>query len=541
MRYLAISLAVAVGGLALIAGANRRYAPEMYEPGYMGTVAEAFVAGENYAVFDLNINIRKLRDEHLKRMPERPSLIVLGASQWQEASASLIHHRGYYNAHVHRDYYEDMLGMVELLVRHDKLPRDLVITVRDRLFTPVAERSDYLWLPGIPYFQAMAKRLSLREHSLVETVPLQRPRELLSLAMLFGNVTRWHNASDWPYPTAADQHARLDLLKPDGSIRWSDEHQALFTPARAQKLALAHAEANRSKPPAIDPRGVEALDTLLSYLTLRGVKVHLAHPPFNPIYFEAIKGSAYVEGLKRVEAVTRELAAKHKATLVGSFDPADLGCTADMFIDAEHSQAPCLSNLLAEIANTIDLPAAEPLPRTVSDAKRRAIRSHLIATASGWMPRESTPSGHGAAAAREPLSPLPEPVAVAPPAVAAKPLRPMVAALPAVSSRVTEADRLPPATPGQNADTPATAQAIGEAAEEPAVTLTRPATTLPPAPLAEIEPAPRRVPPRKLAKTAHPRAQAAVRRTAKAPPKRDRPLRIATGSPKLVWPGDRPR
>ena len=93
--YLASALAITAGALGVISEANRRYAPEMYRTDYMETVADAFESGESFAVFDLNINIRKLRDEQLKRLDAKPGVIVLGASQWQEASADLMPGRSY--------------------------------------------------------------------------------------------------------------------------------------------------------------------------------------------------------------------------------------------------------------------------------------------------------------------------------------------------------------------------------------------------------------------------------------------------------------
>lgn len=352
--YLASTIAMTAAGLFAIAEVNRRYAPEMYGSNYMSGVAEALSNGESYGVFDLNINIRSLREEQFKRLPKAPAITVLGASQWQEAGADLIPRQGYMNAHVHRDYYEDVVGMVELMARHDRLPKDLVITIRDRIFTPVSKRTDYLWLPGIEYYQKATKRFQLEPLTFWETQPLQRARELISLQMLFANATRWHNATEWPYPTFSKNSDTLDLLHPDGSITWSRQHQALFTQTRARRLAIAHAEANKYRPPEIDPKGVEAIDRVLSYLGVRGVRVHLAHPPFNPIYFEQVRDTPYMSGLRQVAEVTRELAQKHKLGLVGSFDPADLGCTAEMYIDAEHSNAGCLQALLGDVVRSID-------------------------------------------------------------------------------------------------------------------------------------------------------------------------------------------
>ncbi|MBS0241518.1 MAG: hypothetical protein JSS20_05025 [Proteobacteria bacterium] len=377
-RYLAATLALTLCGVGAIAEANRRYAPELHDPAYMASIAETHAAGESYAVFDLNINIRKLREEQIKRLPAKPELVILGASQWQEAGADLEPGRKYFNAHVHRDYYEDILGVVDLLVRNDRLPRDLVITLRDKIFTPPNHRQDFLWLPTIPYYHAMADRLDLPHLSLTEQHLLQRPRELVSFATLFSNVTRWHNANDWPYPTTSSQLATLDILRPDGSIVWSKQHQAIFTQERSRKQALAMAEASRNKPVMIDPRGVEAVDRVLAYLAVRGVRVHLGQPPFNPIFFDAIKDSPYMEGLHQIEAITRELAEKHKLATFGSFDPAELGCTADMFIDAEHSNARCLSRLLADLDKTID---PSGIPVASAAAERAAIAAVSVAAA----------------------------------------------------------------------------------------------------------------------------------------------------------------
>jgi hypothetical protein len=522
--YLASALAMTVGALGLVVEANRRYAPEMYRPAYMETVADAFASGEGFAVFDLNINIRKLREEQWKRLSHTPALVVLGASQWQEATASLIPDRDYLNGHVHRDYYEDVLGMVELLVRYDRLPKDLVITIRDRLFTPVGERTDYLWLPGIPYYQAMARRLGVEPLGLMETQPLQRPRELLSLPMLFGNASRWHNAIEWPDPTAKQRHEALDVLNPDGSITWSENHQALFTQQRSEKVSLAHAELNRQSPPKIDPKGVEALDRLLSYLAIRNVKVHLAHPPFNPIYWERVQGSPYMDGLRQVEAVTRELAEKHKLALVGGFDPGGLGCTEEMFIDAEHSNASCLRPLLADISRSIDLPAKPAAPGNPTAEARRALRSKQTLAASGWMGGES-------------MVERIDSVSVPPP-------MPVARSLPEQPKGDRYRFDVAPAAAVERVETPSAADdhtaevmpggGTRSAAVTPAPPMTRRAAPMPSTPLGQPVPSlSRRLAEKRSIARSRP-ARAAIRNSIPAKPM------TAAVTPRLVWPGDRP-
>lgn len=350
-KHLVGAFAIAVMALGPVMEANRRYAPERYQPDTIARVADAFEVGASYAIFDLNIDFRKLREEQIKRLSRKPELVVLGGGQWREAGANLVPDRGYLNLHVPLDYYDDALGMVELLVRQDKLPKDLVITLRDGFFMPAAARSDSGWLSGFANYQAMGARLSLAPLSLWERYPLQSSGELMSPVMLYANALRWHTANERPGPTFRKRYAALDVLLPDGSISWSDEHLALMTRERAKRLAIANADAQRTNPPAIDPRGVEALDRLLSYLGVRNVAVHLALPPFNPIFFDRIQDSPYMEELGQVEAVTRELAEKHKLAIVGSFDPNKVGCTTDMFIDAENASAACIGKVLADVVS----------------------------------------------------------------------------------------------------------------------------------------------------------------------------------------------
>jgi hypothetical protein len=342
-----LGVLTAVGVSGVIYG-NTTFAPEMYSdagPVEMGT---AMAKGKNVALFDLNFNIREMRDAHIAQMQSVPDVVVLGASHWQEADASLLPNKAYYNAHVHRDYYEDMLGVTEMFYRHGKLPRQMIISIRDNLFTDVKDRKDHLWLPGAPYARMMSERLALEPLGHWDTKPVQRWREMLSLQMLYGNVSRWYLASEKPHATDSRYFTGLDTLLPDGSIVWSRQHQQLFTADRAKNLSISFADQNMNAPPPLDAKGIEAIDTLLAFLKRKNVEVFLTHPPFNPIYFDRVRNTPYMEGLRKIEEVTASFGKKYGLRTIGGFDPAKLGCTSDMFIDAEHANSDCLRSIFKQ-------------------------------------------------------------------------------------------------------------------------------------------------------------------------------------------------
>jgi hypothetical protein len=346
VHYLLAVAAVAVTLLIALAGANYALNPYLYSPGYKAEVAAAFERGSNFAVFDLNFDMRALRREHIARMQLTPEVVVLGGGHWQEAHAGLMPHARFYNAHVQRDYAEDILAVAELLVRHERLPRTMIIGIRDRTFSPPASRADWWWQSFLPEYRAMANRLGAEPVRWSETLSAGHLRGLVSFRLFRTYFQRWLTADVTPGPTRESTLNAMDLLLPDGSIRWSQQHQAMFTPEFAMADAAQAARQRKSEVLPVDGRAVEALDRLIGFLRGQGVRVVLAHSPLHPALLEQLAGTPYRESLARIIAATQTLADNHGLKVVGSFDANDVGCTAPMFIDREHANADCLRQVI---------------------------------------------------------------------------------------------------------------------------------------------------------------------------------------------------
>ena len=346
LKNIGIVVACTLAGCVAVWQLNKLYAPMLFDDNLIDNVAKVHTEGQNFGVFDLNINIRDLRNATISKMKQAPDAIVMGASHWQEAHVDLVPGINFYNSHVHRDYYEDMLAVAQMYVQHNRLPKEVIIAIRDKLFTPVEDRTDFLWYPGIKYYRKMAQRLGIKPHSYFKTMEVQTWRELLSLPLLWENIHREFLAKEMPHATEKNKFDGLDVLLPGGSIIWSREHQATFTRARARQEALAFAEASKYAPPKIDPIGVESIDKLLNFLQSEGVRIVLAHPPFNPEFYDEVAGTPYMQGLEKVKELTKSYARKYNLPIIGSFDPREVGCDAKMYIDAEHSNATCLGKLL---------------------------------------------------------------------------------------------------------------------------------------------------------------------------------------------------
>ncbi|HEX2727273.1 MAG TPA: hypothetical protein VHN20_15745 [Beijerinckiaceae bacterium] len=359
VQYLLAVAAVVATLLSALAAANYALNPYLYSPGYKADVAAAFERGSSFAVFDLNFDMRALRREHIARMQVTPDVVVLGGEQWQEAHAGLMPHVRFYNAHVHRDYAEDILAVTELLVRHERLPRTMIIGIRDRTFSPPATRADWWWKFFLPEYRAMANRIGAEQFRWTETLSAAYLRELLSFRLFRTRFGRWLTADAMPGPTRETTLDDMDLLLPDGSIQWSRRHQALFGPDFAMADVTQAATRRKNDVLPIDDRAVEAMDRLIGFLRGQGVRVVLAYAPLHPALHEQLAGTPYREGLARIAATVEKLSDRHGLEVVGSFDARAAGCMASMFIDGEHANADCLRRLIGQVPAGV----AERAPR----------------------------------------------------------------------------------------------------------------------------------------------------------------------------------
>jgi len=336
MKYVLLVAMLFVIGLFAVFSANKFLAPVLNDEKKVTEVG------------NLNIETRGLKHSLIEGLPKVPELAVLGASHWQEAPASLAGDVHMFNAHVHRDYFEDILGVTNMFVRVGKLPKKMIITIRDNQFKPFHKRTDWLWVPIMKDYQEMATRLNLPVMEYYPNGMTPQVRQKLSLPLLKANVERYLEAPVAPGATDLRVHPTLDTLHPDGSITWSTLHQHAFTPERARAEALAHAYAQRPNAPGIDPIGRQSVDATLAFLKEQGVQVYLAHPPFNPIYWDAVQGSPYMDGINDIRQMTLDWSEKYDMPMVGGFDPAKTGCTADMYIDGEHSNSVCLGKIITQ-------------------------------------------------------------------------------------------------------------------------------------------------------------------------------------------------
>jgi len=341
---------IVVVALGIVALTNFITSPFVYSQDALDEIATALENDRNYAIYDPNIEWRGLRRAHVNRLSEAPDVIAFGGSRWQEANGDLFPNQAFVNAHVHSDYAEDMLAISELLVRNDVAPKLLILSLRYVTFEPIADRTHEGWKNLIPEYRAMASRLGVDdEYGWFETAPLSKWNSLFSVGDMMRRLERSWSTVGATGPTDADVLPDRDIVLSDGSLRWSEEHAALYTPSYARADAMKRAERNRDRALDVDLRLVTAFEKLLAFWRDRDVRVVLAQTPFHPAFYDAMRGRQFGDRLDWVEDLARRFSTDYGVQVIGSFDAKRVGCPEDEFIDWHHGTPACLQRVIDQM------------------------------------------------------------------------------------------------------------------------------------------------------------------------------------------------
>lgn len=350
VRYLTALIGVVAVVFVGIGLANYLLNPLDYSEQYTHQVALYHAAGKNFANYDPNINMRALRAEEIRTMTAAPDVVVLGGSRWQEARANLLTgNRTFFNAHVHNDYVEDALALVQILDEAGRLPHTLILSERFATFEPLSQRDSQEWIAWAPEYRRMAQRLGIPQDPVLQTLPTAQVAGLFSAPALFDRVREVVMKHDVPQATTATQLTDLDIFAADGTLHWSRQNIAAFGGGFLKNNIRSQLALLEDTAPIVDPGMVAAMTKLIIFLQSRGVQVVMALTPYQPDFYAGVQGHPYARSLQQIEAVAEGWSRQLRVPLVGSYDATRLGCRPDQFRDILHPTAECLDHVMSQV------------------------------------------------------------------------------------------------------------------------------------------------------------------------------------------------
>ena len=325
---------------------NYQLNPLAYDRGHIRDVAAELNAGRNYANYDLNINWRALRRAQIQQMSAAPDVIVFGGSRWWEAHEEIVPGRSFKNLWVSNDQAEDALALTYMLEEAGRLPKIMVLSLRFISFQPPGERDAQEWQEWAPEYRAMAERLGIEPHSYLTTTPVRQWSSMFYAPAIYNRIQQLSKVNETAGSTTERQKQELEVIASDGSIYWSKETDAKHTKDFVDKAVATELEKVGNKQPKIDPSLVAAFEKVVEHLQKKGVRVVLAQTPYHPSFWNTVKDRPFGKTLLGLESIATDMQQRHGIISVGSYDPAEMGCVAEDYIDHIHARPACVGKVL---------------------------------------------------------------------------------------------------------------------------------------------------------------------------------------------------
>ena len=235
---------------------------------------------------------------------------------------------------------EDYLALSETILRNEKPPKVIVFGIDPWSFN---FNRDSRWVRYKQNFFNIKSKLEGEYHDDNSSSTLALMRNLISreyllrsLQLILSERLSIENVQEFDHRLGLDD----PVLLPDGSLIYSGKH---IRSTLASKISGVHEFRIRGTR-WVTEKAVELLIRLVNYLQQQKFKIIFVLVPYHPAVW-SITEQPSVSAMRMVESKVHEIARLTGIQVIGSYNPSNIGCTADEFFDAVHVKATCLTKL----------------------------------------------------------------------------------------------------------------------------------------------------------------------------------------------------
>lgn len=307
-------------------------------------IAAQMAAGKNVeGLEESDYNDRNLLAARLQGMEEAPQVMVLGSSRVYTFDHTMFGTDSFYNAGLSEATVYDLLAVSGILFKQDKLPETVVIGVDAFLFNKSHDNEKWKELESYERYmsQTMVDKLAPElAHPRKDTG--RDWKKTLSLDYFRYNVTLLPEGKRFAVSYTEDWETDGYLKHSDGSVSYQRELREV-NPADVEEMTRQameeHVVYRMTDYEEIDKQHFQYFSWLIEDLQQAGVEVILYLPPYSPMMYNYIESEEAFQIALEVEEEVKNLAARKKIALYGSYDPAGCGLAMTDLYDVYHVKA----------------------------------------------------------------------------------------------------------------------------------------------------------------------------------------------------------
>lgn len=307
-------------------------------------IAAQMAAGKNVeGLEESDYNDRNLLAARLQGMEEAPQVMVLGSSRVYTFDHTMFGTDSFYNAGLSEATVYDLLAVSGILFKQDKLPETVVIGVDAFLFNKSHDNEKWKELESYVNYMSLIMEGKLSPELAHPRKDTGRDwKKTLSLDYFRYNVTLLPEGKRFAVSYTEDWETDGYLKHSDGSVSYQRELREV-NPADVEEMTRQameeHVVYRMTDYEEIDKQHFQYFSWLIEDLQQAGVEVILYLPPYSPMMYNYIESEEAFQIALEVEEEVKNLAARKKIALYGSYDPAGCGLAMTDLYDVYHVKA----------------------------------------------------------------------------------------------------------------------------------------------------------------------------------------------------------
>jgi hypothetical protein len=309
-------------------------------------MADIMLEGKNVSNV-VNFDHRLLQKYYFEGSLAQKDVVVFGSSRGMLLSNKMFPAKSFYNASIAGTSIEDYLGVYQLMVDQNVLPKTLILEISPWVFNPNNEQTRWKSL-GREYLEALT-RLSLPQDlsTWASSLDLQKYGALLSLAYLQESV-RWLSIPADFYATESENTGEAMKLS-DGSREYDAKSEALSPDdVRAIVLDSLNEPYSLTDFHELDPQISKVFERFIASVQSDGIRIIILLVPYQPDYYQTLVSNPKYEIIREVEKYLKGFATSHGIAVWGSYDPSVIGCNVAEYYDGLHPRTSCMLKLISE-------------------------------------------------------------------------------------------------------------------------------------------------------------------------------------------------
>ena len=300
-----------------------------------------------------NYNERAFQKEYIKIIREKPDIVVLGSSRSMQVSSDNFPGLSLFNNCVPNAVIQDYLAITQMYYDKGIIPETIIIGVDPWVLiddNKITRWREYKQEYMKAHFRITGKKpfsLSnispIKQQDLMLLSPAYFQRSIRKLVKDPGSIAYFHEAE------SLDSHDQIKMA--DGSLlldaaeRQRTEAEVLWG---AQRYVFDYRMAKFTEP---SRKLTSLLSDFISSLQKDNVDVIIFLPPFHPVTYDMMLGSANFLVVSEVEKVIRDMAEEKKVKIIGSYDPENCLLDGADFYDHYHPKREAVAGIFQSLTD----------------------------------------------------------------------------------------------------------------------------------------------------------------------------------------------